>query len=82
MYQPQKRLACLMGRSSVPINLIVPHGIVGLPAPVAGVALHGVDDTIFHFLYDTYMVGYTILRPGVAAQIVPIKENQSSGRGS
>ena len=69
----------LISRSSVPINLIIANRIVGLPAPVAGVALYGVDDTVFHLLHNAHMVGYTVLRPGVSARIVPIKENQVAG---
>ena len=43
----------MIGRCSVPINLIMPHGIMGLPALIAGVALYGVDNTVFH---DAHMV--------------------------
>ena len=79
MYQPQKRLAFLIGGCPIPINLIMPHGIVILPASIAGVALYGVDDTVLHLLHDAHMVRNTVLRPGIAARIVPIKENQIAG---
>ena len=57
----------LIGRSSVPVNLIVPHGIVGLPAPVARVDLHRVDNPVLHLLHDANVVGYTVLRPGISS---------------
>ena len=69
----------LIGRGAIPIDLIMAYGIVGLPAPVAGVALHGVDNAVFYSLHDAHMVRHSVLRPGIAARIVPIKENQVAG---
>lgn len=57
----------------------MPHGILVLSAAIAGVALNGVDDAVFAFLHDADMIGLPILRAG-AAFIVPIKENDLTGR--
>ena len=56
------------------------HGILVLAAAIAGIALDGVDDTVFAFLHDADMIRLPILRAG-AAFIVPIEENDlTSGR--
>ena len=58
----------------------MPHGILVLSAAIAGIALDGVDNTVFAFLHDAEMIGLTILRAGTAF-IVPIEENDlTSGR--
>ena len=78
MYQPQKRLI-LIRRDTVSKDLIISHGILVLSAAIAGIALDGVDDTVFAFLHDADMIGLTILRAG-RAFIVPIEENDLTGR--
>lgn len=77
MYQPQKRLI-LIRWDTIPKNFIMPHGILALSAAIAGIALDGVDNAIFTFLYDADMIGLPILRTG-AAFIVPIEENDLTG---
>ena len=47
----------LICRGSVPINLIVSHGVAVLAHGITGVALHGVDAAILHLLHNPYMVG-------------------------
>ena len=57
MYPPPRlAVGFLVGWRSVSVNLIISHGIVGLPALIAGVALHGVDHTVLHLLHDAHMV--------------------------
>ena len=55
------------------------HGVLVLSAAIAGIALDGVDNTVFAFLHDAEMIGLPILRAG-AAFVVPIKENDLTGR--
>ena len=50
-----------------------------LSAAIAGIALDGVDNAVFAFLHDADMIGLPILRAG-AAFVVPIKENDLTGR--
>lgn len=57
----------------------MPHGILVLSAAIAGIALDGIDNAVFAFLHDADMIGLTILRAG-AAFVVPIKENDLTGR--
>ena len=58
----------------------MPHGILVLSAAIAGIALDGVDNTVFAFLHDAEMIGLTILRAGTAF-VVPIEEDDlTSGR--
>ena len=54
------------------------HGILVLSAAIAGIALDGVDDTVFAFLHDADMIGLPILRAG-ATLIIPIEENDLTG---
>lgn len=58
----------------------MPHGILVLSAAIAGIALDGVDNTVFAFLHDAEMIGLTILRAGTAF-VVPIEEDDHAGRG-
>ena len=57
----------------------MPYGILVLSAAIAGIALDGVDNAVFAFLHDADMIGLPILRAG-AAFVVPIKENDLTGR--
>lgn len=50
------------------------HGILVLSAAVTGIPLDGIDNAVFTFLHDTYMVSLSILGAG-AATIIPVKEN-------
>ena len=76
MYQPPILAAgLLIGWRPVPINLIMPDRIPSFPATVAGVALYGVDKAILYFLYNTYMIGQSVL----TVSNVPIKEYNVAG---
>ena len=55
------------------------HGILVLSAAIAGIALDSVDNAVFAFLHDADMIGLPVLQAG-AAFIVPIKENDLTGR--
>ena len=70
----------LIGWGAVPVNLIVAYGIAVLPAAIAGVALHGVDHSVLHLLYDAHMVGKAILGAGTSL-VVPIEVNYISWAG-
>ena len=79
MYQPPILAAgLLVGRSPVPVNLIVSNGVAPFPAAIAGVALHGVDHPVLHLLHDAHMVGKAVLGAG-AALVVPIKVDDVAG---
>ena len=69
-----------VGRSAVPVNLIMTYGIAVLPAAIAGVTLHGVDKAVLHLFHDTHMVGKAVLGAG-AALVVPIKVDDVAGAG-
>ena len=47
----------LIGRSAVPVNLIVANGVAVLAHGIAGVALYGIDTAILDFFHNTHMVG-------------------------
>ena len=74
-----ERQRTLIRRDTIPKNFIMPHGILVLSAAITGIALNGVDDTIFALLHNADMIGLPILRAG-AAFIVPIKENDLTRR--
>ena len=57
----------LIGRNAVAIDGAASNRILLLPASVARVTLHGVNDTVFAFLHNAYMVGFSVA--------FPIKEN-------
>lgn len=63
---------------TVPVHLIIPHGIAVLAALVAGIALYRVDAAILDLLNDTHMVGKSVL----SAFIIPVKKDNVTGRGS
>ena len=50
----------------------MPNGIAILPAAIARIALHGVDDTVLHLFYDANVVGKAVLRPGAALVVIAI----------
>ena len=64
----------LIRRDTVSKNLITPYGILILSAAIAGIALDGIDNTIFAFLHNADMIRLPILRTG-AAFVIPIEEN-------
>ena len=64
----------LIGRSAVPVNLIVANGVAVLAHRVARVAFYGVDTAILDLLHNAYMVRLPVLAP-----IVPIKEDNVTG---
>ena len=70
------RKLCVKGWSvgwrPVPVNLIVAYGVAVLPAAIAGVALHGVDHSVFYFLHDAHMVGKAVLGAGAALVVIAI----------
>ena len=51
-------------------------GILALPAGIAGVAFHGVDDPVFHLFHDPHMIRHSVL---ALVPIVPIEEDQVAG---
>lgn len=63
----------------VPINLIVPHRISALLATVSGIALNGMDKTVFDAFHYSNMVGNAIRPLGFG--IIPIKENNGAWDG-
>ena len=48
------------------------YGIAVLPAAIAGVALHGVDKSVFHLFHDAHMVGKAVLGAGAALVVIAI----------
>ena len=69
-------IANLIGNYAGSKNLIVAFGILALPAGIAGVAFHSVDDPVFHFFHDTHMIRHPVL---ALVPIVPIEEDQVAG---
>lgn len=70
----------LLGRYPIPENFIIANQVLIDAAAIAGVALDGVDNTVFDLLDDTDMIGLTVLWAG-AALVVPIEEDNHAGRG-
>ena len=65
---------CLVGNYAISENFIIAKRILIDAAAVAGVALDGVDNAVFHLLDDTDMIGLTVLRAR-AALIIPVEED-------
>ena len=61
-----------VGWGAIPINFIMAYGIAVLPAAIAGVALHGVDHPVLHFLHDAHMVGKAVLGAGAPLVVIAI----------
>lgn len=72
---------CLVGDYAISENFIIANRVLIDAAAIAGVALDGVDNTVFDLLDDTDMVGLTVLQAG-AAFVVPIEEDDHAGEGS
>ena len=60
MTQPLKAAGFLIRRDAVAADLVVAHGVLHLPATVAGVALYGVDDAILALLHDADVIARTV----------------------
>ena len=73
-----KIISALIGWRAVPVNLEIAHGVAVFPAPIAGVALYGVDKAVLHLLHDAHMVGKAVLGAGTAL-VVPIKVDDVAG---
>ena len=71
---------CLVGDYAISENFIMTNRVLIDAAAIAGVALDGVDNSVFDLLDDTDMIGLTVLRAG-AALVVPIEEDNHAGRG-
>ena len=67
-------LRLLIGRYSVPINLIVPNGVAVLAHRVPRIAFDGVDAAILDLLHNAYMVGLPVL-----AAIIPVEKDNIAG---
>ena len=71
---------CLVGDYAISENFIMANRVLIDAAAVAGVALDGVDNSVFDLLDDTDMIGLTVLRAR-AALIIPVEEDDHAGRG-
>lgn len=49
--------------NTITVNLATPNRILSLAAGVSRVALNGVDNTVFTFLHDAHMVGFSVSFP-------------------
>ena len=65
---------CLVGDYAISENFIIANRVLIDAAAIAGVALDGVDNAVFHLLDDTDMIGLTVLRAR-AALIIPVEED-------
>lgn len=54
----------------------MPNGVLAFPAGIVRVALHGVDDPVFHLFHDANMIRHSVL---ALVLIIPIEENQVTG---
>ena len=61
-----------VSRCPVPVNLIMAYGITVLPTAIAGVALYGVDHSIFYLFHDAHMVGKAVLGAGTSLVVIAI----------
>ena len=66
----------LIRRYAVAADLIVAHGVLHLPAAIAGVALNGVDDAILALLHDA-----DVIAPSVQAIAGPVEKDDVAGVG-
>ena len=80
MYVPQictrrhSAAGFLVGWGAITVNLIMAYGIAVLPATIAGVALHGVNDSVLHFLHNAHMIGKAVLGAGIPP-VIPVEVN-------
>lgn len=66
---------------TISMYLIITYKIVLLLTLVSRVSLYSIHHAILHFLHDTHMIWYPVLRPGEPVWIVPVKENNVPGVG-
>ena len=76
-YHPSGWYPFLIVWDTVAENLIIPHRVAPLAAAIGGVALDGVNSTIFHFFHDPNMIGIAVL----PIFIIPVKEDNHAGTG-
>ena len=79
--RPNQAAGFLRVQNSISEDFIIPDGILVPAAGVAGVALNGVDDAVFAFFHDADVIGFAVLRAGCAVRVVPVEENDHTGRG-
>ena len=72
---PGRTASCLIGRNTITKDFVIAHRILSLPAAVAGIALHGIDNAVFAFFHDAHMVGLSVLGTGGAIRRIPIEED-------
>jgi len=60
----------LIDRRTVPENHAITNSITALFTGIAAITFNGIDNAVFYFLNDTYVVG--------SAVTLPIKENNIS----
>ena len=58
-------------RQSVSKNIVAANTVLLLSASIAGVALHGIDNTVLTFLHNAHMVAIAVY--------LPIEENEIAG---
>ena len=71
-----------IGRHAKTQNLIIADGVAAFSASVAGVALDGIDNAIFHPCDDAYMIGLTILGTRFSVRRIPVEEDNHTGNRS
>ena len=76
MKQPCKLLHFLIIWGSVAANLVMTNSILLLPADIAGVTFHGIDDPALHLFHNAHMVRRSVL---AFVLIVPIEKDQVAG---
>ena len=72
---PGRTASFLIGGNSIAKDFVVTRRILSLPAAIAGIALHGIDNAVFAFLHDAHMVGLSVLGAGGAIWRIPVKED-------
>ena len=76
----RKQLIILRAANPVAVDFIVAYGIRLLTAGVAGVTFYGIDDAVFDFFDNAYMVRDAVLTAFVG--VVPIEKDDVTGVGS
>ena len=61
MKQPCKLLHFLIIWGSVAANLVMTNSVLLLPADIAGVTFHGIDDPALHLFHNAHMVRRSVL---------------------
>ena len=76
--RPRCRVVFLIRRDAIAEDLVVADGVLESLAGFVTVALDGVNDAVFDADDDPCMVGFAVLRAGVA-QVVPVEEDDHAG---